>query len=54
VGLGVGAALGVMIPGLVQQAGRANPAAAAYCVSCGAGLPAGANFCPGCGTKKAP
>jgi membrane protease subunit (stomatin/prohibitin family) len=58
VGLGVGAGLGMMIPGMVQQAGRheapaANAPTTGACPSCGAAPASGAKFCSACGAKLA-
>lgn len=54
-GLGAGASLGMMLPGMLQGAGKsaagAAPAAAGskFCTACGTALPEGARFCGNCG-----
>jgi rRNA maturation endonuclease Nob1 len=53
-GIGVGAGLGFMIPGMIAQSAR-TPATAVQdrieCAKCRAAVPAEARFCPSCGTK---
>jgi RNA polymerase subunit RPABC4/transcription elongation factor Spt4 len=53
-GLGVGAGLGMMVPGMVRDAmgaGASAPVAAVACSACKGTSPAGAAFCMHCGAK---
>jgi membrane protease subunit (stomatin/prohibitin family) len=52
--IGVGAGLGMMIPGMIASATRAEMALpASSCPACHAVIPGSARFCPGCGTSLA-